>query len=58
LGTASSVKTPATVSAKLLENDIYDFTGTDVHNQKHLDQLTKKCFFQYFREKRLIPLNA
>jgi len=30
------------MAEKLVDNDMYDFTGTDIHNQKHLDQLTKK----------------
>ena len=30
------------MAEKLLDNDMYDFTGTDIHNQKHIDQLTKK----------------
>lgn len=30
------------MAEKLLDNDMYDFTGTDIHNQKHIDHLTKK----------------
>lgn len=30
------------MAEKLLENDMYDFTGTDIHNEKHIDELTKK----------------
>jgi hypothetical protein len=30
------------MAEKLLENDMYDFTGTDIHHQKHIDHLTKK----------------
>jgi len=30
------------MAEKLLENDMYDFTGTDIHHEKHIDELTKK----------------
>lgn len=30
------------MAEKLLENDMYDFSGTDIHNEKQIDQLTKK----------------
>jgi protein-tyrosine phosphatase len=30
------------MAEKLLENDMYDFTGTDIHNQNHIDELIKK----------------
>ncbi|TDD95081.1 tyrosine-protein phosphatase [Flavobacterium cellulosilyticum] len=30
------------MAEKLLENDMYDFSGTDVHNEKHIDLLIKK----------------
>ncbi|MFV5693005.1 tyrosine-protein phosphatase [Flavobacterium sp. LT1R49] len=30
------------IAETLLENDMYDFTGTDIHNEKHIDELIKK----------------
>jgi tyrosine-protein phosphatase YwqE len=30
------------MAEKLLENDMYDFTGTDIHNERHIDELIKK----------------
>jgi protein-tyrosine phosphatase len=30
------------MAEKLLENDMYDFSGTDIHNEKHIDVLIKK----------------
>lgn len=30
------------MAVKLLDQDMYDFTGTDIHNDKHLDVLIKK----------------
>jgi protein-tyrosine phosphatase len=34
------------IAEQLLENDLYDFTGTDIHNINHIDQLTNNpiCF--------------
>jgi protein-tyrosine phosphatase len=30
------------IAQRLLENDMYDFTGTDIHNERHVDQFIKE----------------
>jgi protein-tyrosine phosphatase len=30
------------ISERLLENDLYDFTGTDIHRESHVDELISK----------------
>lgn len=34
------------IAEKLSENDLYDFTGTDIHNNSHIDHFINKpiCF--------------
>ena len=30
------------IAEQLLENDLYDFTGTDIHNERHIEELRTK----------------
>lgn len=39
------------ISEKLLENDLYDFTGTDIHNESHIQQLKTKPIISFNKNK-------
>jgi protein-tyrosine phosphatase len=43
------------VAQKLLDDDLYDFTGTDIHNVKHIQFFFKKKL-RYSKKKKLIEL--
>jgi protein-tyrosine phosphatase len=43
------------VAQKLLDNDLYDFTGTDIHNIKHIHFFAKKKL-RYSNKQKLIDL--
>ncbi|MFB3390021.1 tyrosine-protein phosphatase [Flavobacterium sp. LAR06] len=47
------------IAESLIENDLYDFTGTDIHNEHHIDQYaTKPIYFNINKIGDLLRANS